>query len=252
MKDITIKSNKDLEGRIWTNPDSNKGIVVAHSFRNSFEEPVCLEASQGFHKQGYNVLTINLVGHGKSAGGLRDVSLRAVSENVSSAIKYLKEIGVDNIGAYAISLGTSATILSKERPMAQVFLSPSPLFNPRLLLDRYSNVINPQREGLEERGYAIVQSGSGRGNFEIGQEWINEMESGKMQTQETHMKNKTPTLIIQGTKDDLTDVAQVRKLINRFGDSSLIIYGADHNFSRQSHRDTVIKKASEWFGKYLN
>jgi len=76
MKEFILPSNKDLESRLWLPKNARKAIVVAHSFRNSMDEPVCIEAAQEFSNRGYAVLAFNFLGHGKSGGELKDVNYK--------------------------------------------------------------------------------------------------------------------------------------------------------------------------------
>ena len=228
-----------------------KGIVIAHSFRNTFEQPVCLEAAKKFFEEGYAVLVFNFLGHGRSGGSLRDVSFRTTSENVASAIKYLRGKNIAKIGVYAVSLGTIATVLSKEHPDAQFFISPSPLYNPRGLLERYSQFISPQQKEILKKGYAIVTSRSGRGDFEMGEEWINEMENENGKIKERYISNKVPTLIIQGTKDELERLGGVKDFIDSTNTPYFSIQDGDHELTNPEHRENVISKAIDYFNKTL-
>jgi len=251
MKDVIIHSNKDLEARLWLPKEAKKGIVITHSFRDTFEKPICLEAAEKFYNNGYAVLAFNFIGHGKSNGGLKDLCLRTISENVASAIKYLREKEIQKIGVYAISLGTIATVLSDEQPDSQFFISPSPLYNPKGLLNRYSKFIDAQSKELEEKGYAIVTSGTGRGNFEMGKEWINEMKKENGEIKERYIQNKVPTLIVQGTDDEPRRLDQVENFINSTKSEYFPLVGGDHDITKPKHRKMVLEKALYFFDRTL-
>lgn len=251
MKDITIESNRDLEARLWFPENAQKGIVIAHPLRSTFEQSTCLEAAEEFYKNGYAVLAFNFLGHGNSKGTLRDVSYRTVSENVASAIKYLKEEDVSKVGVYAVSIGTIATVLSEEQPDAQVFVSPSPLYNPKGLLERYSKFVDAQERELEERGYVVVTSGTGRGNFEMRKEWIDEMRKEKGEVKERYIQNKVPTLIVQGTEDELSPPNKVREFVDSTKSEYFPVEGGSHGLINPEHRKMVIEKAVDFFGREL-
>lgn len=244
-----LQSNTNLEAKLWIPENSQKAIVIAHSFRNSMDEPVCSEAAQEFSNKGYAVLSFNFLGHGNSGGSLRDVSYKTTSENLSCAIKYFRDRGFERVGVYAISLGTVATVLSKEHPDGQIFLSASPLYNPKGLLERYSKYID--REKLKIQGYCDVVSGSGRGSFQMGKEWIGEMDGAKGEVWKRHKKNKIKTLVIQGTKDELSRLKGVKSFVGFSDDEYLEIKGADHNFTNPSHRKKVIANSINWFNNNL-
>ena len=249
MKKIILKSNKNLEARVNIPINSKKAIVIAHSFRNDMNEPACLDVEKAFSKKRYAVLNFSFLGHGKSAGKLREVSWKSISENISSAINYLREKKFEKIGIYAISFGAIASVLSAEKPNAQVFLSPTPLYRPDGLLKRYKDSI--RMEDLKTKGYSLAMSGSGRGGFEIGKEWIDEMQNEKGRVLRIHKQKKIPTLIIQGTKDPSYNQNIIKKFIETSKDKYFEIPSADHNFTDEKYRKIAINKALEWFDKTL-
>lgn len=247
MEEITLKSNSELEARLTIPSGAEKAIVIAHSFRNDFNTPICKDAETNFSNLGYATLAFSFLGHGASGGKMRDVGYTTVSENVSDSIRFLRNEGFEKVGVYAISLGTVASVLAEERPGAQILLSPSPLYDPRGLFDRYSAGVESQRDKLAKDGFAIIPSGSGRGNFEMGAQWIQEMEHNGSLVHARYKENNTPTLIIQGSCDDLSPVEKRDGFVSKFGGEYFLIEGADHNFSAAGHRNLAIKKASEWF-----
>lgn len=247
MEKVTIKSNFDLEGRLWLPKEAKSGIVIAHSLRNNMDEPACLEAEKLFADNGYAVLTFNFLGHGNSGGRLRNLSYRTVGENISSAIEHLRNLGIKNIGVYAISIGAIASVHSSEKPLRQVFLSPTPLYSPSGLLERYSDSID-QRQ-LDEKGYCLAMSGSGRGSFEMGKEWIEEMRTENGKVLNRHIQRRVPTLIIQGTEDPSFNKDKIGSFTSASGDSYYEISGADHNFTNLEHRKAAIQRALEWFNE---
>ena len=249
MKKIILKSNKNLEARVNLPINSKKAIVIANFLRNDMNEPACLDAEKVFSKKGYAILNFSFLGHGKSSGKLREVSWKSISENISSAINYLREKKFQKIGIYAISFGASAAVLSSEKPNSQVFLSPTPLYKPNGLLERYKPSMD--MKNLKTRGYSLAMSGSGRGSFEIGKEWIDEMRNEKGKVLKIHKQNKIPTLIIQGTKDPSYNPLLIKKFIETSKDKYFEIPGADHNFTDENYRKTAINKALEWFDKTL-
>ncbi len=253
MKKVYLESNKKLEARLWIpEQNSRNAIIIAHSFRNNMDELACSEAEKIFFEKGYGVLNFNFLGHGKSKGRLRDVSYKTLSENVSSAVKYMEERGFQKIGIYAISIGAIASVLSSKKPNFQVFLSPTPLYNPKGLLERYKSSINFQE--LEKKGYSLAMSGSGRGGFEMGKEWINEMQNENGKILKNYIKNKIPTLIIQGTNDPSYNSDKIKKFLKASSypdsqDEYYEIQNADHNFTNEAYRKIAIERALNWFEK---
>ena len=249
IEDLIIKSQDKLEGRLWLPEKVQNGIVIAPPFRKNFEIPICLDAAEKFYKNGYSVLAFNFLGHGKSGGELRDVCYRSIAENMNSAIEYLKNYVTSKIGVFAVSIGSIATILSQNQPDASIFISPSPLYNPKGLLERYSEYIN--EDTLNSQGYCEVESKSGRGNFQIGKEWIDEMKNENGEIIKKYFKMADSTLIIQGTGDEPERIGNFNKfIINPKVNYHEVLCG-NHEFTNPYHRSGVIKRALSWFNEKL-
>lgn len=62
MENINLQGDYKLEARV-ENRDSKKGIIIAHSFRNSMDELACSDAEQLFYKNGFTTLSFNFLGH---------------------------------------------------------------------------------------------------------------------------------------------------------------------------------------------
>ena len=63
-----------------------------------------------------------------------------------------------------------------------------------------------------------------------------------------HIKNNTPTLIIQGRKDELSLNEYVQKFmrIRDYEDRLYTFFRADHDFSEKEHRESALKIARDW------
>lgn len=244
-------SQGKLEGKLHQSTKTNMGIVIAHSFRNDFNELVCREAFNHFANQGYSVLAFNFTGHGNSRGNLSDLSYKRARNDFEEATKYFMKEGICRIGTYAISLGTIAGAVSQFPADANVFLSPTPLLNPKAMLTRYQKQIDSQKKEIEKRGYAILNSKSGRGKFRMGEKWIQEMKHLPEDLFQTFCKNCSPTLVLQGTNDNLADLEKTKNLSKIKNVEVILISGADHNFTDPSHRTETIEQASKFFKRCL-
>jgi len=218
MQKVRFKKNgKNLSGDLILPHNPKGGIIITHSFRNDRTEPVCSQAAEHFATLGYAVLNFDLQGHGESEGRLRDLPYSGIAEDFRTAYNFLKEVMSQNrkMGAYAISLGTMAVAISKTTLDAKVLISPSPIIDPQGLYKRYLPQIEKKSEELQKRGFTKVKSGSGRGYFEIGQKWIEEMRTFNGRRIRGYWHNGSPTCIIQGTEDELTDIEKVEKIANK-------------------------------------
>ncbi len=212
-------------------------------------EVACLDAFDRFVKEGYSVMAIDFLGHGKSEGKLRDMSLRTLAENVSDAINFLKENGFDKIGVYAISIGTVSAVVSDIKGDCQIFLSPTPLYDLSGPFRIYGEQIENQKDFLQKNGYAIATSSTGRGSFEISLEWIKELENDNGNIKKRHKGSNIKTLIVQGTEDNGGTNGEM--FANDFGDNYFSVDGGNHNFTNLEHRKMVLDEAAEFFNNNL-
>ena len=241
---------RNLEGKLRTPYKTKAGIVITHSWRNDMYEFVCDEAAEIFLKNGYAVLSFDLTGHGESEGKLRDVSYEIVREDIDSAVNHLKKYScVEKIFGYGISLGSAGITFSNEDISGQVLLSPRVVISPDGLYKRYKSQIS--KTELQEKGYVVMNSFSGRGDFEMGENWINEMRNQNKFWKSKYFENSRPTLIIQGTADEFYDKKLFRDFLDKSGSDYLEINGADHNFSNKAHRDFLINSSLSWFNSHL-
>jgi len=252
MEKIELRSDgNSLAGKLLIPDGAKKGIVLAHSFRNDMEEPVIEEARKFFSTSGYATLAFDFVGHGKSEGRLREVNYRTISNNLESTIRFLREKGVEKIGFYGISLGTLAFAYANEKVDACILLSPTPLVDPRLLSERYSKDIDSQKDFLIKEGFAKVKSGSGRGFFEMGLEWINDMRHDEGWAPGKIKDLGMPVKVFYGSEDGLAKKEDYSAFVDRFNFPSICVKGADHNFSNGDYIFGVLESSLEFFGEHL-
>lgn len=86
--------------------DTNEWIIVVHGYNTSGKQMYW--ASSEFYKRGYNVLAIDLRGHGQSEGDY--IGLGSLDQyDVCAWISFLEEYDKDcKIGLYGVSMGASA------------------------------------------------------------------------------------------------------------------------------------------------
>ncbi len=252
MRKVKINSgSRILSGTLSTKNYSQPGIIIAHSFRNNQNEAVCRDAFEYFAKNGYNTFSFDFTGHGESEGDISDLSYQTITQDIT-AVKEFLDCHSTGLGAFGISLGSFATALSPVVFRAQTLLSPSPLLKPDQMYLRYKDQISKKTRVLNKNGYIELNSASGRGKFRMGQDWINEMKVMKSNLLEKYCSKTTPTLIIDGTKDDLTDISELKKTAkNKLNCELVIIPNADHNFTTPTHRKRVISLSRRFFDKYF-
>ena len=252
-KIIKIQSNnKNLEARIWIPENYKNAIIITHSWRNNMDDPICFEAAEAFYNKNYLVLQVNLVGHGKSEGKLRDLSYQSMINNINSSFDYIKQnYDFEKIIGMGISLGSVAIAFSKVNFAAQILLSYNPIINPKYLYERYKIGIHKKEEELNKEGFITLNSVTGRGQFEMSKEWSEEMKYQDKEFLQCYIDNPVDTLLVQGTADHSYNAERFNNFLKIKKVDHLEIPGADHNFSNKDHRVFIINQIFEWLQNIL-
>ncbi len=116
-KEVSIHSvdNLLLKGYLIKNKKNNKYVIVVHGFTSSHLEMI--NRAQKFNDLGYNVLLVDLRGHGKSEGkyitmGVKDsIDLKSWSEYL------VKKQGAKKIVLYGVSMGAASVMMSLDKDL---------------------------------------------------------------------------------------------------------------------------------------
>ena len=217
------------------------------------DEPICSEAAQRFYKNNFLVLQLNLVGHGKSEGTLKDLSYKTINDDITSAFNYLKqEYKPEKISGMGISLGAAAIGFSNLKFASQILLSYRVILDSKRLYDRYADLIAEKESELSKKGYIMIPSASGRGDFEMGEEWINEMRYHSDDLTKRYVANKRKTLLVQGLKDDFYDATIFNSFLKKSGVDYFEVITGNHNFSNKDNRDMILDLCEQWLADNLS
>ncbi len=252
IEKILLANSKlpDLETRLWMPKQIEGAILITHSWRNNMDEPVCADAAKYFYENNYAVLQLNLPGHAKK-DFLRNTSFESIIQAINKATTFLRtESKQKRIFGLGISLGSAAIAYCLEAKFtAQALLSYSPLINPASIYERYKEAIQKKENELRNKGYIIITSVSGRGEFEIGQKWISETKD-KAKYVELFNKTKVPTILVQGTEDGRYNYSTYKKFSEKHHAKNIIIKGADHNFTKKEYRNKMLPIIKKFFDNY--
>ncbi len=241
-KIIHIDQKRRMAAKLWLPENYNSGIVIAHSWRNNLNEPMCKDAAEYFYKKGIAALQICLPGHNEWEQ-MRELDIKSSTEYSAAAVNYLREeTKATKITGLGISLGSLAIGCSdKGLYNAQILISYSPLISPEKGLSNYTDEIEQKRDFLTKHGFVILKSSTGRANFEMGANFIKEKELAEFPN--IYFANQIPTLLVQGTLDSLYDQQAINEFANKSHATSLIVEGADHNITNPEHRQQILNKS---------
>jgi pimeloyl-ACP methyl ester carboxylesterase len=113
---FTTSDGLELAGRLFGSDDADAGLVLAHML--PADQSAWFETAAALAEDGYRVLTFNLRGYcpGGDAGcseGDKDVD--KADDDLSAALGYLREQGVDRVGLMGASIGGLASIIVASR-----------------------------------------------------------------------------------------------------------------------------------------
>jgi hypothetical protein len=159
---------------------------------------------------------------------------------------------MSKIGGFGISMGAASIAFSEsELIKSQVLLSYRVVFQPRTIYDFYAPQINLNIDELKQNNYTVLSSKSGRPDFELGLEWIDEMRLDPKKWSDRFYEANRETLLIQGHADGFYDTELFNYFIERSDAKVLDIPEADHQFSDFPHRIKVLKSSLNFFNKIL-
>lgn len=109
---IRDASNPEVHGWLVHGKPGYGVVLLAHSMRSNRIE--MMSRARFLSAKGYNVLMIDLQGHGETAGNKITFGLKE-SENIEAAVNYLRQMFPnERIGAIGASLGAAAIVLAKQ------------------------------------------------------------------------------------------------------------------------------------------
>ena len=169
--------NQKLVGILHTPADKTASIIImTHGLSgNKDEHGLFVNAARNFCANGFYVLRFDCAGSGESEGRSRDVTRISEKNDLLSAIKYAKSIGMKKIGLCGLSMGAGVSVLAYSSEIFAMCLW-SASINPRGLFQRYFKNKEYMKE-LKEKGYFLKIRDWG--TFEIGKGLMDESKTMK-------------------------------------------------------------------------
>jgi len=244
MDKVQFKNSRgiNLTGVFHETDDPVAAVVMVHGFTSHKE-------SRGkFVKMGELLSSKGILAFRYDAGGSGEsesapVTVENYVDDLMSAIKLVKEKGINNIGLLGSSLGGLCAIRAYDKSMtAMVLWAPVTMAQTPQILDS-----SKMRKKITEQGFITINKRDR--DFTIPKKYLVERET--LRHKELLSRVKCPTLIIHGTEDLSIPLKHSKWAMKFLTPKSELkaIKGADHYFT--DHGDEIVSLSLNWFKKYL-
>lgn len=246
MNELVFRNSLGLRvaGVLIAPEQQRQGIVImSHGFMmDRFERGIFLQLAETLKTNGIATLLFDYTGSGQSDN--TSITVAKQTDDLSSAIRFVKTLGYSKIGLVGTSLGGLYSILAYTKDVLTIVLwSPVTAAKvPGKLKD--SQVL----KDFEQKGYTLVKNKAGR-VFTVDKKYYQERLYVDQQAMLSRIK--CPVLILHGSKDTTVPHSHSEKALKFLPDGSRlwIIDEADHSFT--THIELVITLSSDWLISFL-
>src|SRR3989344_1860004 len=114
-KKVFFKNSKgDRLCGILSNPKESKEkplFILCHGFATSKESYSIIKLEQVLNQNNISTFRFDFFGHGESEGNFEDITISEAVDDISNAIRLLKNLGYSKIGIVGSSFGGMAALL---------------------------------------------------------------------------------------------------------------------------------------------
>jgi len=236
-EEVTLKTADNIKIKAWfiANNKTKNAVIVCHGY--PFDKGNVFSFASFLHKD-YNLLFFDFRAMGESEGKYTTVGYKEV-EDLKAAVKYLKENGMENVGALGFSLG-GATILMAKSDDIKAIVADSSYANLDLMVDSL------YRQFFFFK-YPFVLT------TRVLAKLILKIDTKNVSPEIAIRDIKVPVLLIHGKKDSQISVKNSYLLHKANPKAELwVVEGADHGEAHYVREKEYEKKVLEFFNKYLN
>lgn len=250
---IFENKGEKLAGVLHT-PDvaTKSAVIFSHGFagdKNGFRNRN-IKIARRLCGNGFTVLRFDFRGCGASDGDFVDMTISSEADDLHASIDFIQKLGYEKFGVIGGSLGGTVCVLANDSRIKSMVLWAPPLALKESFLKDKSISQQMINEAMT-KGYTKYISRTGRGEFEIGKDFVKEIQT--LNIFDLIKKISCPLLIVHGDKDDIVDYRYSEKYI-RFAAGQkhlLVVSGADHDFAIPQYDKQLTEATVEWFNKWL-
>lgn len=231
---------------ILEEPDRNREeiVIIVHGYSSSKDGKTATGIACELNKRKINSFRIDLSGCGESEGGFADQTVTLMSEDILSAINFVKNRGYTTVLLFGSSGGGLACMVAalKCKDIKKIGLK-APVSD--YVSQRINKFGKDKIKEWKEKGYIFYEAQDGRrlkANYSFFEDAKENIIYGKA-------KNiSCPVLIIHGDCDREVDLQQSKKIIKNFPNGRLIVLeGANHALEINGHMGKSETLFGDWF-----
>ena len=226
-----------------TNNVHNPIIIIVHGFASNKDRITYKTFENLLNKHDLSSLRIDLFGNGDSEGNFEELTVSEATDDIVQAVNFVKKLGFNKIGLIGSSFGGTASLctFSKITNICVLGLI-SPVSNYE---EAYRIKIGDKgMNNWRQKGHRIYTNRFGK-KLKINYSFIKDLNKYNIYTISQNIS--TPTIIVQGEKDEFVPLNQTIKLSKNIPNCELfIIKGSNHNYTNAAHFKKMITYISEF------
>jgi len=246
IDNFTFRNMKGIElsARIYL-PDvpCGKGVIFSHGLFSSKDGYKIKKMAEGIVNCGYTLMTFDFTFSGESPGNIADISVMDEVNDLFSAIKIFREKGISKLHLMGSSMGAAVSVIAASESDVK-FESLILIATPLDLLGIIPDITPEKADLLEPSGYTSVQG------IKLKNSFFKEIRNINMP--EAVRRIKSPVILFHGGTDEVVKFSNHELFMENIKTeaSAYVIPDGDHNLTRESDIDFMMRKISEWLRRF--
>lgn len=198
--------------------NSNKIFIAIHGNMSNKEDDVIKILASKVVDKGYQVISFDLPEHGERKEEKTPCKVQNCVQELTLVINYVKE-KYNNISLFACSMGAYFSLLSYKNEDIKQSLFLSPVVNMKIVIDNMMKYFNVDEDSLEKE--KVIETPI---NQKLYWDYYCYVKKHPIDTW------NSPTSILYGSKDDVSDREIVIDFSKRFNCNLTIMNDGEHYF----------------------
>ncbi len=242
IEHVTLETPRGKARGMWHVGDGLQPVLIVHGYFGANRvgpARLYVKIANALNVHGCDVLRLDVVGTGDSDGKYENITLTSFIDDFMHGSNWLMNRMSTNANRPILighSLGANVTLCMSEYGNWKGLILVAPEVRPK---GGVNNLFTEnQLEEIRKVGHTI------RKGIKLNARFIEEI--GKVSALDIACRVPVPTVVIQGTNDELYDPFGANDLTDKLKKCKMIrIDGADHNFLGPMYEKALVKSISE-------